>query len=543
MAEYADLLFINGRVWTMDPRIPYATAVAVANGHIMAVGLDEDMIELQGKGTQVIDLKGRTLLPGFTDSHIHLVEWAVQRKQVNLWGTTSLADALTRVREKSEQVPKGEWVRGGGWDASLWQDLEGEWPTASLLDRIVPDRPVALASKDMHSLWVNTYALRLAGITAETPDPPGGVIVRDARTGEPTGILKENACDLITRLYPPETEDTWMRATEEGVRALWAQGITSVHVINDREDMRNFRTLQRLREEGLRLLRALVYLPASRLPEAVRLGLRSGFGDRFVRLGGIKFFADGTLGSQTAAMLAPFNGSDNTGVMVTDPEELYDGFRQASAAGLAVAVHAIGDRANREVVNIFKVVREEERERGWTPYLPHRIEHVQLIQPGDMHRMQALGIVASMQPIHATQDMELARAYWGDERARHAYAWRSVDREGSLLVFGSDAPVEQPNVLAGIHAAVTRRRPDGEPEGGWTPQERLCIRPALHAYTLAPAMLERSDAWRGSLYPGKVADMVVLDHDPVWLAYHDPMGILDIHVDMTIFDGEIVYER
>ena len=540
---HADIIFINAHIYTMDKRRPLATALAVANGHILAVGDSEDVLATQGAHTRVIDAGGKSILPGFTDSHIHLVEWAMQRRQVNLWGITSLAEALERVKEKVNTLPPGEWVRGGGWDASLWPDLDGEWPTAAQLDAVAPDRPVALDSKDLHSLWVNSYVLRMANITARTPDPPGGVIVRDPKTGKPTGILKETACELVERLYPPETETQWEAATQEALSALWAEGIVAVHIMNDRPDMRNFRTLQRLRERGRLKLRAHLYIPRERQEDAIRLGLRSGFGDRYLRIGGVKYFADGTLGSRTAAMLKPFLGEDdNVGVMVTDPEEMYEGFRAASAAGLAVAVHAIGDRANREVLNIFDIVRQEEG-RHRAPALPHRIEHVQILHPEDVKRLGQYGIIASMQPIHATQDMDLARTYWGDERCRYAYAWRSLQRAGALLIFGSDAPVEQPSVLAGLHAALTRRRADGAPgPKGWIPEERLCPRPALHAYTLAPAIVERTHAWRGSLTVGKVADLVMLDGEIVETAYNDPDAILNMRVLMTLFEGEIVYD-
>ena len=540
----ADLILTGGPVYAMDKRVPFATAVAVRDGRILAVGLEEEILPLRGPETRVIELAGRCVVPGFTDSHIHLLEWSLQRQQVPLWGVPTLAEALKRIREKHASLPPGEWLRGGGWDASLWPDLEGEWPTAAHLDAIAPDRPVALDSKDLHMLWVNSYTLRLAGITAQTPDPPGGVIVRDPKTGEPTGVLKETACNLVARHYPPETPATWTQALEDALPALWAEGITAVHVLNDRDDMRNFRTLQLLRERGTLKLRALLYLPASRQEEAIRLGLRSGFGDRYLRIGGIKYFADGTLGSRTAAMLTPFEGDpENTGVMVTDPEEMYEGFRQASAAGLAIAVHAIGDRANREVLNILDVVRQEEQARG-RPALPHRIEHVQVLHPEDVKRLAQHGVVASMQPIHATQDMDLARRYWGDARSRFAYAWRSLQRAGARLIFGSDAPVEQPSVLAGYHAAITRRRADGSPgPDGWIPEERMCPRPALFAYTLAPAIVEGADTWRGSIYPGKVADLVVLSEDIIHRARTDPMGLLDVRVEMTIFEGEIVFER
>lgn len=539
---HADLLFLNAHVLTMDPRAPFATAVAVRDGRILALGRDEEVLALRGPGTRVIDVQRRTLLPGFTDSHIHLVAWALRRLRVDLWGTRTLGDALERVRAKAQTFPPDAWIRGGGWDASLWSDLEAEWPTAAHLDAVAPDRPVALDSKDLHSLWVNSYTLRMAGINAQTPDPPGGVIVRDPQTGQPTGILKEKARELVFRLLPPETEETWVKALREAQSALWAEGITAVHVLNDSEDMRNFRALQILRAARDLKLRALLYLPAARLDDAIRLGLRSGFGDRFLRIGGVKFFADGTLGSRTAAMLAPYlEDKENQGIWVTDPEEMDEGFRRASRAGLAIAVHAIGDRANREVLNIFKAMLQEGILQ--IPALPHRVEHVQLLHPEDVSRLAEYGIVASMQPIHATQDMELARRHWGEERCRFAYAWRSILRAGTVLIFGSDAPVEHPSVLAGLYAALTRRRPDGTPPApGWIPEERMCLRPALHAYTLAPALVEGAGEWRGSLYPGKVADLIVLSDNLIKVGIEDPEALLDMHVAMTVFEGEIVHE-
>ncbi len=540
---HADIIFIHGHIYTMDKQQPLATALAIAGERILAVGDSDDLLALRGPNTHIIDARGKTILPGFTDSHIHLVEWAMQQRQVHLWGVPSLAEALRRVQAKAQDLPPGEWVRGGGWDASLWSDLEGEWPTAAHLDAVVPDRPVALDSKDLHTLWVNSYVLRLANITAHTPDPPGGVIVRDPKTGEPTGILKETACELVERLYPEETEHQWETALLDALPALWAEGIVAVHILNDRSDMRNFRTVQRLREKGALKLRVHQYIPRERQEDAIRLGIRSGFGDRYVRIGGVKYFADGTLGSRTAAMLRPFLGEENNvGVMVTDPEDMYEGFRAASAAGLAIAVHAIGDRANREVLNIFDILRQEENQRG-RPHLPHRIEHVQILHPEDVKRLGQYGIVASMQPIHATQDMDLARTYWGEDRCRYAYAWRSVQREGALLIFGSDAPVEQPSVLAGLHAALTRRRANGDPgPKGWIPEERLCPRPALHAYTLAPAIVERTHTWRGSLTVGKVADVIMLDGELMDAAYTAADALLDMRVVLTLFEGEIVYD-
>ena len=540
----ADIILVGGTVLPMDKRHPPAQAIALGQGRILALGTDDEVLHRRGPATRVIRLHGRTVLPGFTDGHIHLVEWALQRQQVNLWGVTSLAETLSRIRRVHAALPPGVWLRGGGWDASVWQDAGGAEPTAALLDQVAGDRPVALDSKDLHALWVNSYTLRLAGITAHTPDPPGGVIVRDPVTGQPTGVLKETARELVTRLYPPESEADWVRALEAAQPALWAEGIVAVHVLNDTDTMRNFRTLQILRERNALRLRALVYFPASRQEEAIRLGLRSGFGDTLLRVGGIKYFADGTLGSRTAALFEPYmDGQNNTGIFVTDPEEMMEGIQAASRAGLAVAVHAIGDRANRVVLDILTKVRTAEKEY-LAPALPHRVEHVQLLQPEDLERFVSLGVVASMQPFHATQDMDLARAYWGEERNRWAYPWRSLLRTGARLIFGSDAPVEPPSVLQGLHAALTRRRADGSPgPEGWIPQERLCLLQALHAYTLAPAEVEGTAHWRGSLAPGKVADLVVLSGPLLPLAREDPMALLELRVDMTIFEGEIVYQR
>jgi len=536
----ADIILVSGSVHSMDKRIPFATALGVRDGQIVAVGLDDEVLALRGAKTEVIDLKGRSVLPGFTDSHIHLVGWALQRRRVDLWGVPTLDEALARIKAQAERLPPGAWLRGGGWDPNIW----GRLPTRRELDAVVPDRPVALDSKDWHSLWVNSYTLKLAGITAHTPVPSGGIIARHSGTGEPTGLLKETARDLVTVHYPASTPTDWVHAVREAQPALWAEGITAVHAICDRPDMRNFRTLQILRQEGELGLRAHLYLPAERQPEAIALGLRSGFGDRYLRIGGIKYFADGTLGSRTAAMLSPFDGEpDNSGIMVTDPEELSEGIRAASRAGLAVAVHAIGDRANREVLNILEVVRDRESTYG-RPALPHRIEHVQVLHPDDVHRLAALDVAASMQPIHATQDMSMAERYWGRERVRLSYAWRSILRTGALLVFGSDAPVEQPSVVAGLHAALTRRRADGSPgPEGWVPAERMCPRPALHAYTLAPAVLEGTQSWRGSLYPGKVADLVVLNGNVLDTAREDPMAVLEMRVDLTMFEGQVVMRR
>jgi predicted amidohydrolase YtcJ len=523
--------------------------VAVQGGRILALGRDAKLVEFRGPKTEVIDLRGRLLLPGFTDSHIHFIEVALRAAQVEATGVRSAEAVAELVREKTAATTPGAWILGGGWDANVWTD--GVAPSRALLDGAAPDHPVALDSKDLHSVWVNSAGLRRAGILSLTPELAGGVIERDG-SGEPTGILRENAVPLIRQSIPvpglPETS----AAVRVALARAWAAGIVAIHNANDSPDGLALRTCQLLRQRGELDLRVLQQIPSGSLGHARALGLMSGFGDRKLRIGGIKFFADGSLGSRTASMLQPYLGqSDSWGVPTTDPEELLEQALAASSARFSLSIHSIGDRANREVLNVLTEVRRHEAASGlWSRSdaapasdrrLRHRIEHVQCIHPSDLPRLAQLEIIASMQPIHATSDMEMVDAYWGQERARGAYAWRSLLDGGARLIFGSDGPVEPFAPLVGIHAAVTRRRADGSPGvDGWQGQERVTLAEAIDAYTCWPAYAAGEESYRGSIAAGKVADLVVLSRNIFAL---EPMEITETDVDLTVFDGRIVWRR
>ncbi|MCX7706922.1 MAG: amidohydrolase [Anaerolineae bacterium] len=559
MHIYADLLFTGGPVSTAHPSGPrWAEAVAVRGNTILAVGRAADIADLAlvGPHTRVVNLQGRLLLPGFTESHIHFIELALRASQVDVTEARSAVEVATMVHNRLAALtehgplPAGFWLRGGGWNVNAWND--GSRPHRSVLDAAAPGIPVALDSKELHAVWLNSEALRRAGITASTPDVSGGVIERDP-DGTPTGILKENAVELAARAYPrPDLAET-VAAVSAATPAMWETGIVALHNANDTCDGLAFRTYQELRRRGELGIRVLQQIPVCNLEHARALGLRSGLGDAWLRVGGIKIFADGALGSRTASMLQPYLGEpDNWGVAATDPEEMLEQALTASAAGLSLTIHAIGDRANRDVLNVFTVVRqEEERTRTNNAHLQssisdlpsrlrHRIEHVQCLHPDDLPRLAQLDIIASVQPIHATSDMVIVDRYWGPERARGAYAFRSLLDSGAHLVFGSDGPIEPHAPLIGIHAAVTRRRWDGTPgPEGWQPQERITVAEAVDAYTYWPAYAAGEEGYRGSVAVGKLADLAVLSDNIFDI---DPMEILKVRVEMTVLNGELVWE-
>lgn len=543
MTSPATLLLTNARIYTQDDRQPFARALALAGSRILAVG--DDLEHLTGPGTRCVDLGGRTVLPGFDDAHIHFMGWALRRHWLELADVTSAHEAVQRVADLAAHTPAGHWIRGGGWDANVWP--EGV-PTRDMLDRVTPHHPVLLDSHDWHSAWVNSLALARAGITAATPDPDDGVIERDPATGEPTGVLRENALKLLDEVVNQPDLAESCAAVRAAIPLAWAAGLTSIQEANDTPQALALRTFQALQRQGTLGLRVNQNLPREHLSAAIELGIQSGFGSEWLRIGSVKFFADGALGSRTAWMVDPYRGESAwRGVCTIDSEEFTEEALRASAAGLSVMVHAIGDRANRSVLDTFEVVRRTEPEwqtgqpaphRPWPP-LRHRVEHVQVIQPSDLPRLAAAGLVASMQPIHATSDMLNAEKHWGSSRTRWAYAWHSVAQTGAVLAFGSDAPVEPFDVLAGIHAAVTRCRADGSPGvAGWIPEERITVAQAVRAYTLGAAYASGEETIKGTLTPGKLSDLVVLSRD---IYTCNPAEILSTRIDATILDGQLVY--
>ncbi|WP_299026431.1 amidohydrolase [uncultured Thermanaerothrix sp.] len=499
------LILHNARIYTLDPQRPVATALAIEQDRIVAVGEAAEIMDWAHAGSSVQDMEGKVILPGLVDAHIHLQHFALNLQRVDC-ETPTRAECLRRVAERVAQTPPGQWILGHGWNQNVWPEGFG---SAQDLDVLTSMHPVFLTAKSLHAAWVNSTALRLAGIDEHTPDPPDGRIQRDER-GQPTGILFEAAVELVQRCIPQPGVQEVAQAIQEAQSALWRMGLTGVHDFDQRTC---FLALQILQREGRLMLRVLKSLPADLLDEAINLGLGSGFGDAWLRIGGVKLFSDGALGPQTAAMFEPYLERDDRGLLFLDAEQIFEMGRKAGEVGLSLAVHAIGDRANAEVLTGLERLRVWETASG-KPHLRHRIEHVQLLRPQDVGRLARAGIIASVQPIHATSDMYMADRYWG-ERARFAYAYRSLLAQGTRLAFGSDAPVETPNPFWGIHAAVTRRRQDGQPgPEGWFPQERLTLEHALEAYTLGPAYAAGLEHNLGRLREGYYADLIVLDEDP-----------------------------
>ncbi|MDE3088202.1 MAG: amidohydrolase [Chloroflexota bacterium] len=533
----ASLVLANCKIYTMDPARPRANALAFADGRVVA--FDGDALAMRGARAEVIDLRGRAVIPGLVDHHIHFAAYAMSLARANLDGARSLEDAVALVATRVAAAKPGEWIIGSGWNHLDWS--APQFPTKVSLDAVAPDSPVVLDRKDGHSLWVNSAALRARSVTRDTPEPPGGVIDRDA-SGDPTGILRENAMELFKGKRGFDADEITADELLNAIHRAHQLGLTGIHNVEGASALRAF---QSLHAQGKLTLRVTHMIPTENLEHALALGLRGGWGDEFLRIGGVKIFADGSLGSQTAWMLEPFEGSDNHGVATHSPEQIEAWARAAAGAGMMVCTHAIGDRAIREVLNVYEKLRREELNA------PLRIEHAQHLHPADIPRFAALNVIASMQPIHATSDYKMADQFLG-ARGRYSYAFRSLLNAGARVVFGSDCPVETLDPWVGIHAAVTRERASGEPRGGWYPEEKLSVEEAVRAYLPSPLRKSsrngnstriESDDVRGDLRPspvigGRGSDWIVLSQDVFAIP---PREILSTHVEYTIIGGRIVY--
>lgn len=524
------LLLKNATFYTMKQNMARAEAILIDRGIVIATGDYEELIALAPASTRQQDLGKRWVLPGLTDAHIHLQKYALSLQKEDC-ETSTRQECLQRVSVRANSTPKGDWILGHGWNQNSWENGFGD---AVELDAAAPDNPVYLTAKSLHAGWANTKALRLANITLNTPDPPGGRIGRQV-DGQPNGILFESAMQLIENVLPEPGLAQIETAIQSALPHLWALGLTGVHDFDRRAC---FAALQNLHTRGELKLRVLKSIPSEDLHHAIGLGLRTGFGDDYLRIGSVKFFADGALGPHTAAMIDPYEGdSVNRGMLLLDGEELFEHGRKAVDNGLSLAVHAIGDRANHEVLNAITQLRDYESQRNLKAGR-HRIEHVQVIHPQDTGRLAELGIVASMQPIHAISDMHMADRYWG-KRAELSYAWRTQLNNGARLAFGSDAPVESPNPFWGIHAAITRKKPSGsEGAAGWYPEQTLNRSQAFEAYTRGPAYTSGLEEKQGRLMPGACADLIVLDRDPFSCLFEELYDMLPV---ATMVAGEWVH--
>lgn len=524
------LAIVNARVWTGDASRPWADAIAVSGDSIVAVGSSAEIRKLAGSTMRVVDGTGRMVAPGFIDAHVHFMAGGFGLTSVQLRDARTPQEFIRRIAEHAKRMPAGAWILEGNWDHQNWG---GELPGRDWIDSITGGTPVFIQRLDGHMNLANTAAMRAAGVTRETKDVAGGEIVRDA-TGEPTGIFKDNASALVARAIPdplPEQEDA---ALDAAMRHVAEQGVTSVHNMGSWRDLDIFARARQASRLRTRIYAAVPLSTWQRLRDHVA---RSGRGDDWLHWGGLKGFVDGSLGSHTAAMLEPFADAPNDrGLFVTPPGDIYTWAKGADAAGLHVIIHAIGDRANRSLLDSYERIEREHgaRDRRF------RIEHAQHLAPAEIARFTQLGVVPSMQPYHAIDDGRWAEKLIGAERATGTYAFRSLLDAGARLAFGSDWFVAPPTPLEGIYAAVTRRTLDDRNPAGWVPGQKITVAEALRAYTSGSAYAEYKESRKGTLKRGMLADLVMIDRD---LTTVPPESIRDAKVLLTVVGGRIVYER
>jgi hypothetical protein len=528
------LIIVNARVHTMDPSKPAAEAVAIHGNRIVAVGSSREIWKMAGAETRVIDAKKQLVLPGFNDSHVHFLSGGLQLSSVDLRDADSPQEFADRIRRFSEHLPAGRWITGGDWDHERWPDAK--LPTKDLIDRFTPQTPVFVSRLDGHMALANSLALKLAGVTRETIDPAGGLIVRDQKTGEPTGVLKHAAMGYVWKTVPESSFAEKLAAARAATEHAAKLGVTSVQDMSAGDDVGVYQTLL---DRGELKTRIYAVSPLPAWERLARTGVRAHFGSAMLRIGGLKGFADGSLGSTTAFFFEPYKDAPNTRGLAG--EEMFpDGamlnrVREADRAGLQVMIHAIGDRANDLILSIYEqVIREDgQRDRRF------RIEHAQHLRPQDIARFKRDQVIASMQPYHAIDDGRWAEKRIGNERSRTTYAFRSILDSGATLAFGTDWTVAPLNPILSIYAAVTRRTLDGKNPKGWIPEQKISVAEAIHAYTVGSAFAEFQENVKGTITPGQLADLVILSRDIFQI---DAQEIEKVNVLMTLVDGRVVYE-
>jgi predicted amidohydrolase YtcJ len=533
--DLADLVLLNGTVWTVNPEYPKAEGVAVMGKKIFEVGTSEQIKRLIGPDTRVVDLEGGLLLPGFIDSHTHFLDGGFALASIQLRDVKSQEEFAARIKEKARDLGEGEWILNGDWDHQQFDPPE--LPRKEWIDPVTPRNPVCVNRLDGHMVLANSLALHLAGINRDTPSPEGGVILKDPDTGEPTGILKDAAINLVQHHIPEPSLAQKISAAKAALKHANEMGVTSVH---DMAYAGNFEVYQELQKRGELLARLYVYIPITEVELLVRLKLKSPFGNDFLRVAGLKGFVDGSLGSSTALFFEPYT-DDSTKRGILNSQMFPEGIMEerilnADKGGLQVATHAIGDKANHIILDIFERVIQENgpRDRRW------RIEHAQHLLPEDIERIARLNIIASVQPYHAIDDGRWAEKKIGHERCRTSYAFKSLIDAGALLVCGSDWTVAPLDPISGIYAAVTRRTLDGKNPEGWFPEQKISLEEAIKGYTINGAYAEFAERKKGSIERGKLADLVVIDRN---LFAIPPEEIRGAKVMVTVLDGEVVYQR
>jgi len=523
-------ILYNAIINPVDANHPNATALVIEDGKILNIG-ESEILLAEFLNCRKQDMGGKVILPGLTDAHIHLHEYGASLEKVDC-ETNSREECLQRLAKKAKDTPTGEWILGHGRNQNNWV---GGFGTSAMLDAVAPSNPVYLTAKSLHAGWANHEALELAGITSKTTDPKNGRITRDEH-GEATGILFEDAMQLVSRVITKSDLDSVARVIDKAQHELWKVGLTGVHDFDGNLCFSALKLLHGRKQLGLRVLKSIA---KEDLSQAIEIGLRSGFGDDTLRIGSLKLFADGALGPHTAAMFIPFvDENENYGILNLNKEELFEIGSLAVDNGISLAVHAIGDRANHEVLEGFSELRKYEKMKSY-PQLRHRIEHVQLLHPADMGKLSELNLIASMQPIHAPSDMRMAEKEWGD-RCAYAYAWKTQMEFGTRLAFGSDAPVESPNPFWGLHAAVTRQELDGSPnEVGWHSEQCLTVLETLQAYMETPAYAAGMENRSGKIKEGFLADLIILDQDPFKCP---PNELFNLKPLATMVGGEWVWE-
>ena len=530
------LAVVNARVWTGSARRPWADAIATRGDTIAVVGSSAEVMKAAGDGARVIDARGAMVVPGFNDSHIHFVDGGFRLSSVQLRDAKTPAEFIARIKAYAATVKPGSWIMGGDWDHTTWG---GELPRRDWIDSVTPNNPVWIQRLDGHMGLANSAALRAAGVTHATGEVDGGTIVRNA-SGEPTGILKDNAMSLVDGVVPAPTPEQSDRALDAAMKYVAAQGVTSVQNMGSWSDLAVF---ERANAAGRLVTRIYAVVPLASWERLRDTVAARGNGDDWVRIGGLKGFVDGSLGSHTAAMLEPFTDSPkDTGLLVNTPEDLYAWTSGADRAGLQVMVHAIGDRAIRLQLDIYERVARENgpHDRDGSRNRRFRIEHAQHIAPADVPRFAGLDVIASMQPYHAIDDGRWAEGVIGAKRSETTYAFRSLLDAKARLAFGSDWFVAPPTPLEGIYAAATRRTLDDKHPDGWVPAQKIRVEDALRAYTSGSAYASFEEDKKGTLERGKLADFALIDRD---ITRIPPEEIRDAHVLMTVVGGRVVFER